>query len=207
MKPNDIFGNNADKYEEWFKENNFILDSEISAIKKLLPAFEKGIEIGVGTGIFASLLGIKDGVEPSVKMREKAAAKGINVINAKAEKLPVADNTYQLALMVTVDCFLDDVLRAFREVRRILADDGYFIVAFIDRETALGQIYNQRKASDEFYKHANFHSSGDIINYLEEAGFDIVDKRQTIYSFQNKIQEVKNGNGEGVFAVVKAQKR
>ena len=50
MKSNDIFGNNVDKYEEWFKKNNFILDSEIRAIKGLLPAFEKGIEIGVGSG-------------------------------------------------------------------------------------------------------------------------------------------------------------
>jgi len=45
------------------------------------------------------------------------------------------------------------------------------------------------------------------MNLLKEAGFEIVDKRQTIYSLENKNQEIKHGTGEGVFAVIKAQKR
>jgi hypothetical protein len=65
---------------------DFKLDSAVSAIKHLLPIFNRGIEIGVGTGIFAALLGIKDGVEPSIKMGEKAIEKGINIINANAER-------------------------------------------------------------------------------------------------------------------------
>ena len=206
MGKNKAFDNNVDSYEAWFEKNNNILDSEVNAIRQLLPAFSKGIEIGTGTGIFASLLSIKDGIEPSIKMSEKAIERGINIINAKAELLPIADNTYQFALMVTVDCFLDDVLQAFREVRRILSDDGNFIVAFIDRGTELGQIYSKKISTEEFYKHANFHDAEEMIAYLEAAGFEIVDKRHTIYTFENKVQEIKNGVGEGVFAVIKAKK-
>ncbi len=206
MNEIQVFENNSEKYEAWFEKNNFTLESELNAIKQLLPSFDKGIEIGVGTGIFASSLGIKDGVEPSIAMGRKAINRGIRVINAKAEELPVMDKYYQFALMVTVDCFLSDALQAFKEVNRILYDSGHFIVAFIDRETELGQIYNQRKASDEFYKNANFHSAKEIIALLEAAGFEITGKRQTIYNFQNKLQEVKDGVGEGVFAVIKTKK-
>jgi SAM-dependent methyltransferase len=43
--------------------------------------------------------------------------------------------------MVTVVCFLDDVVRAFREVFRVLKPAGSLIVAFIDRESPLGRQY------------------------------------------------------------------
>lgn len=206
MKENNVFDKSVDKYEEWFKRNNLILDSEVTAIKQLLPDFDKGIEIGMGTGIFASQLGIKDGVEPSATMGKKAVDRGLRVINSNAEKLPINTSTYQLALMVTADCFLENVLQAFKEVNRILSDNGYFIIAFIDRDTYLGHMYNKRKASDELYKHASFHSAKEIIVLLKEAGFEIIDKRQTIYTFDNKVQEIKTGVGEGVFAVIKAKK-
>ena len=52
MLENNVFENLADKYEEWFKNNNYLLDSEIEAIKQLLPCKGEGIEIGVGIGIY-----------------------------------------------------------------------------------------------------------------------------------------------------------
>ncbi|MHB1377026.1 MAG: class I SAM-dependent methyltransferase [Candidatus Humimicrobiaceae bacterium] len=67
-------------------------------------------------------------------MGAKAAKKGIYVINAFAEELPIADESYQFALMVTVDCFLEDISKALKEVWRILVKDGYFIIAFIDKK-------------------------------------------------------------------------
>ncbi|MHB1348156.1 MAG: class I SAM-dependent methyltransferase [Candidatus Humimicrobiaceae bacterium] len=175
-------------------------------IRQLLPESGEGIEIGVGTGIFASRLGIKHGVEPSEKMGNEAAKKGIHVINAFAEELPIADGSYQFALMVTVDCFLDDVTKAFKEVWRILVKGGYFIIALIDRKTPLGMIYEQHKHSDSFYKYANFHSSEELIILLEKAGFEVLEKKQTIYTLENKVQEIREGVGEGVFAVIKAKK-
>ncbi|MEN3005434.1 class I SAM-dependent methyltransferase [Dehalobacterium formicoaceticum] len=206
MKKGSAFETNADIYEEWFIKNNYIFDSEIEAIKYLIPASGEGIEIGAGTGIFSSRLGIKHGIEPSEKMRSKALERGIDVISAFAEEIPIADETYHFALMVTVDCFLEDVLQAFKEVWRILSKDGFFIIAFIDRETPLGMIYNQNKQYDNFYKYANFHSSEEIIKLLERIGFEIQEKKQTIYTLENIIQEVKDNVGNGVFAVIKAKK-
>ena len=61
----------SEKYEDWFERNEFVYKSEIQALKELLPKVKKGIEIGVGSGRFAVPLGIKTGVDPSPRMRER----------------------------------------------------------------------------------------------------------------------------------------
>lgn len=203
---NNPFDTEVEEYEEWFITNDKLLDSEVNAIKQLIPMSGNGIEIGVGTGIFASRLGVRDGVEPSSKMAAEAAKKGINVINGIAEKVPVDSGSYEFALMVTVDCFLDDVSKAFSEVRRILVSDGIFIIAFLDKATPLGQLYEKNKHLHKSYRDANFHTSTEIVSLLRAGGFEVVDKRQTVYSLENKLQEIKCGVGEGVFAVIKAKK-
>lgn len=206
MERNNIFDDDIEEYEKWFIENNHLLDAEVAAVKQLLPHSGEGVEIGVGTGIFSSRLGIKHGIEPSGKMAERAIEKGIDVVNAYAEKLPVPDETYDFVLMVTVDCFLDDVMKAFSETWRILFEGGYFIIAFLDRETPLGKIYDQKKHSSHSYQHATFHSAEEIEEYLKMTGFLVQEKRQTIYTLDNELQEIKDGVGEGVFAVIKAKK-
>lgn len=207
MQKDNPFDTEVEQYEEWFKNNDKLLDSELDTIKQLLPASGRGLEIGVGTGIFASQLGIKHGVEPSDSMAAEAIKKGIHVKKGAAEELPIDNGSYQYALMVTVDCFLSDILKAFYEVRRILENNGVFIIAFLDRATPLGKLYEKNKYLHRSYKNANFHSAEEIINLLKQVGFEIHDSKQTIYSLDNIYQEPKNGVGEGVFAVIKAKKK
>lgn len=201
-----VFDQNVKAYEAWFKENEALFEAELAAIKQILPTSGKGVEIGVGTGLFSAALGIKDGIEPSENMRKKALERGINVRKGLAEKLPISDETYDFALMITVDCFLDDVAEAFKEAGRILSAGGFFLVAFIDRETSLGKLYDQKKQTSEFYQQAQFHSSLEIKQYMELAGFTVVDARQTIFTIENRPQEVRPGTGDGVFGVIKARK-
>ena len=47
------------KYDKWFEENKYAYQSEVNAIKAILPKFSNGIEIGVGSGKFAVPLAIK----------------------------------------------------------------------------------------------------------------------------------------------------
>jgi ubiquinone/menaquinone biosynthesis C-methylase UbiE len=200
------FDNEVLEYEAWFCENDQLLRSELDAIRPLIPAAGKGIEIGVGTGIFASNLGIEYGVEPSGNMGAEAIKKGIQVIKAVAEDLPIADHSYDFAMMVTVDCFLSDVTKAFSEAHRIIKPKGILIIAFLDRATELGMIYEQNKHLHKTYANADFHSAKEIASLLKETGFCIEEQRQTIFSLENKKQAVKDGTGEGLFAVIKAQK-
>lgn len=196
----------ADEYEAWFVENNLLFESELDAIRSLLPDFTKGIEIGVGSGLFAKELGIREGVEPSHALSIKAEAKGIYVYHAYVENLPFQDGSYDFSLMVTVDCFLSDVQKAFKELFRILRKNGSLLIAFLDYASPLGAIYDAKKHGNPFYSSAHFHTSEQIIEMLTKAGFQIGKTRQTIFNLDNKKKEVREGTGEGVFAVVIAAK-
>ena len=58
MPKTDPYDKHKDKYENWFTRNRFAYESELQAIKLILPQGENGMEIGVGTGRFAGPLGI-----------------------------------------------------------------------------------------------------------------------------------------------------
>lgn len=77
----------ADRYETWFINNKELFQSELALLKDMLPNFERGLEIGVGTGIFAQALGISTGVEPSEEMAIRAEQRGIQVYRGKGEDL------------------------------------------------------------------------------------------------------------------------
>ena len=203
------FEKNSEKYEDWFEKNKFVYESEIQAIKELFPKVEKSIEIGVGSGKFAVPLGIKIGIDPSPRMRKIAQQRGIEVIDAIAEELPFKDSQFELALMVTSICFVDNLNLAFREVYRILKPGGYLIIGFVDRDSSLGKLYQQHKENSLFYKIATFYSTKEVIYNLSKVGFKEFDFRQTIFHGLNEIKDVepaKEDYGEGSFVVIRARK-
>jgi len=199
----------SEKYEDWFKKNKFVYGSEIQAIKELFPKVKKSIEIGVGSGKFAVPLGIKTGVDPSPRMRNIAQQRGIEVIDATAEELPFKNSQFELALMVTTICFVDNLNLAFREAYRILKPGGYLIIGFVDKDSSLGKLYQQHKEKSLFYKIAIFYSTKEVVYNLSKVGFKEFDFRQTIFHGLNEIKNVelvKEGYGEGSFVVIRARK-
>ena len=205
-KPFEKYSN---KYEDWFEDNKYAYQSEINAIKDILPVFKSGIEIGVGSGKFALPFNIKLGIEPSVEMRRLAESRGITVLNGIAENLPLENEKFDLVLMVTTLCFLDDVKKAFSEVYRILKPEGYFINGFVDKNSKIGKIYQKYKDRSIFYKEAVFFSTKEVVKLIDEAGFRKIEFRQTIFSPLDKINKVnivKKGYGEGSFIVIRAHK-
>jgi len=203
------FEEHTEQYEHWFEKNPYVYRSEVSAIKKFMPKSGEGIEIGVGTGRFASPLGIKYGVDPSSKMRAIAEQRDINVCNGIAENLPYSHLEFDFALTVTTICFLDDIDTAFREVHRILKQEGSFVIGFVDKESPVGQLYQKNKTDNVFYQDATFYSVDEVLFYLKNAGFNNFSFNQTIFKPLHLISEmepVKQGYGEGSFVVIKSQK-
>jgi ubiquinone/menaquinone biosynthesis C-methylase UbiE len=203
------FEKHTNQYEEWFQKNVFAYESELNAIRRFLPEHGMGIEIGVGSGLFAAPLGITVGVEPSNAMAALARERGINVIDGVAEALPFDDNQFDFALMVTTLCFLDDVEASFREVFRVIKHGGCFLCGFVDRESFLGKIYEQYKDQNVFYRLATFFSVDEVIVHLQKTGFHDFSFTQTIFHVLSEIRDiepVKNGYGEGAFVVVRAIK-
>jgi len=201
------FENFTERYEEWFERHIHVYESELNALRQLLP-LGRGIEIGVGSGRFAAPLGIKFGVEPSIKMAKITRARGIEVVGGIAEALPIKDSSFDFALMVTTVCFLDDIQRAFDEVKRILKPGGYFLVGFVDRESRIGREYESHKEESVFYSVARFYSTRELLDYLNKADFIEIEIVQTLFRDLKDIktqEPVKSGFGEGSFVVIRAR--
>ena len=209
MSKTQPFDNYTHQYEDWFENNKYIYLSEVEAVRTLLPKTGAGVEIGVGSGKFAEPLGIRYGVEPSGEMRELAMQRGIDAVDSIGEALPYEDKSFDFALIVTTICFLDDIVKAFREVHRILKPEGSFIIGFIDKESPIGKMYQKHKEENVFYRIAEFFSTEEVIDYLNNNGFTDFEFAQTVFGKMGEINEqepVKEGYGEGSFVVVKAKK-
>ncbi|NTU49395.1 MAG: class I SAM-dependent methyltransferase [Desulfobulbaceae bacterium] len=209
MPNTEPFEKYAQEYESWFEKNPWAYDSEVEALRTQVPASGLGIEIGVGSGRFAEPLGIKVGVDPSARMRVLAKKRGIRVVDAKAEKLPFEDASFDHVLMVTTICFLDDVLAAFREVMRILKPEGVFVIGFVDKDSALGRQYQEKKDKSKFYRSARFYSPDEVTSMARQAGFNRFQYVQTLFGNireMDRTDPVKEGVGHGSFVVIKAGK-
>jgi ubiquinone/menaquinone biosynthesis C-methylase UbiE len=165
------------KYEEWFEKNINLYEEELKTLKSFVRNAKNGVEIGIGTGKFAIPIGIKIGVEPSPKMAKIAVSKGLKVVDGIAENLPFEDARFDFATMITTVCFVDDVLKSFKEAYRIVKQDGFFIVGYVDKNSKLGIKYQQKSKKSKFYANAIFYSTNEVIQYLKEAGFSDFDKK------------------------------
>lgn len=201
-----IFESDAQDYDSWFDRHAEIFQNEYMALQKLVPKEGIGIEIGVGTGRFAKKLNISVGVEPAHSMAQMALARGITVIKASAEDLPFHNQTFDFALMITTDCFLSNIPKAFNEVNRILKKNGSFIIGMIEKESELGKKYEVQKTTNPWYKDSHFHSVQEITGLLEQAGFTQFEYRQTLFSADEKITEPQPGFGNGSFVVIRSKR-
>jgi SAM-dependent methyltransferase len=206
MPKTEPFEKHSDRYDAWFEKNRNVYHAELEAIRQLMPSpGAKGLEVGVGSGKFAVPLGIKIGVEPSEKMAVKAEKLGIRVFRDVAEELSFPDCEFDFVLMVTTICFVEDILKSFREAFRVLKPRGCIIVGFVDKESQLGKHYLERRDTSVFYKEAIFFSSREVRKHLADAGFGELTFRQTLIPGEPQGM-IRDGFGEGAFVVIKGVK-
>lgn len=203
------FDENLTEYEQWFDKNSFVYKSELEAIRNLIPTNGRGIEVGIGSGLFAKPLGINEGCDPSENMRSQAKERGLNARDGIAEDLPYSTESIDYILMVTTICFVDDVEKTFQELRRVLKPNGCVIMAYVDKNSPIGKVYLKEKEKSLFYKDATFYSTQELNNLFLQNSFKITDTLQTVFGNASEINEVqlpKKGYGEGSFVVIKATK-
>lgn len=206
MKTNP-FDSFTDEYEAWFNENETIFQSELLALRQVVPIEKNGIEIGIGSGIFAEKLAVKFGVDPSENMLEYAKKRNLNVQKAVSENLPFNDKSFDFALFITSMCFVGNPQKAVSEAYRVTNDSGQLIIAFIDKNSTLGKILENSKENDKFYKHAKFYSVDQISSIIENNNYQIIETVQTLIDMNTKTPEKPvAGHGKGAFVVIKARK-
>lgn len=205
------FNEHVAEYEEWYQKYPFVFQSEVEAIRDLLPTGDKirGIEVALGTGRFSKELGIKEGIEPAPNMRALALKRGIDVMSAEAENLPYKDMEFDFVLMAFCISYFADLTAAFSEAKRVLKNGGALIVGFIDKDSLIGKYYEQRKPESVFYRQANFYSVKRITSALKKIGFKNLQYSQTLFHALDDIKEfepAKPGYREGSFVLIKAIK-
>ncbi|MFW8601611.1 class I SAM-dependent methyltransferase [Desulfobacterota bacterium M19] len=196
------------EYEEWFEKYPLVFQTELRALKSLMPVGE-ALEVGVGSGRFAVPLKVAMGVDPCLEMLSLAHQRGIRTALGRAEALPLTAGRFDCLLLITVLCFLTDPERALREARRVLRPDGHLLLAFIDRHSPLGRETHRHRQKSSFYRQAHFYSSHEVLALLEGAGFKDFSCCQTIFRPLPEIdagEEVRTGCGQGAFVVVRVSR-
>ena len=195
------------RYDDWFVRHAAAYQSELLAVRSLLPWLGLGLAIGVGTGRFAAPLGVQVGIDPASKVLDYAANRGISTVQAIAELLPFSDSSFDYALCVTTICFVDDATAMLSEAHRILKLGGELVIGFIDRTSDLGQHYLAHQAENVFYREATFYSAAEVEQLLRDTGFTEPVWVQTLSKTLDETREIeplRAGYGQGAFVVIKA---
>lgn len=118
--------------EEQLDKYNFIKDS--------IPAAERTLDLGCGTGKITKKLKAKIivGADISFEMIKKAEIK--NKIVCSAENLPFKNKSFDLVLSLTMLQDIEDKKRAVNEIKRVCGKS--FIVSILKKNRTMEEISN-----------------------------------------------------------------
>ncbi len=204
-----VFEQHAQQYDNWFNGHESVYQAEVAALRKFVPATGLSIEVGVGTGRFAVPLGVELGIDPSRTMLQKARRRGLSVCQAVGERLPFRDGQFDLVLLVTVICFVDDVPTLLQELHRVLKREGRLVIGFINRNSELGRLYERRKEASTFHQGARFYAVEEVAHWVQEADFGSLGFCETLFGAPREPAlrdlEVRDGYSNGAFVVLCAR--
>jgi len=164
----------ADAYDRWYDtpEGQAIFHAEVDCLRLLCKQLRgRWLEVGVGTGRFAVALGVKEGIDPSPQMLEKAAQRGIRTYLATAEHLPFPDGAFHGVLMALALCFVSDAEQAMHECARVLNASGMLVIGTVSADGPWGKVY-MRKALEghPVYSLARFRTASEVLTLAAGAG-------------------------------------
>ncbi|MEM1572990.1 MAG: class I SAM-dependent methyltransferase [Candidatus Methanomethylicaceae archaeon] len=191
-----VFNEFAEEYDKWYEQNREVFESECKLISSLeLEGF--GIEIGVGTGIFAPFSKISIGIDPAINMLKIAKRRKIEVIRAVGEALPFRNEIFDFVIMITTLPFLRSTEMTLEEIRRILRSKGRVVIVDIPKNSKWGESYEEKKAKGHrFYKYANFYNFEEILELLKKKSFRIEKIKATLRQPPGEVKFVENPEDE-----------
>ena len=204
----EVFNKEWQKYDEWYDQNPAIFQSELKAISKVMPSGD-GLEIGVGTGRFASSFRFSFGIDPAFSALRLSRKRNIWVTQGIGEKLPYKDQTFPIVLIVATLCFVKTPTLILEETHRVLKNRGTLILAILNKSSAWGRFLQQGSSKSRFLKNAQFHSARDIATYLHKTNFRIASTVQTLFKTPPEVEgaeDPQRGFDRGGFVVFKAIK-
>ena len=196
------------EYDGWYDTHQALYQSQIKALKKIVLSGQ-GLEIGVGTGRFASPLAVRFGLDPSLNMLKLAKQRNIKVVLGFGESLPFKNESFNFVTIVYTIELVDDPLRFLKEAVRTLKKRGALILGMLDRESSWGKFYKQKAAQSKYYNVFRFFSPEEILQIFKKLPLEYKVAFQTQFHPPpdiKDIEEPKKGFGQGGFVVLKAIK-
>jgi len=189
----NIFDSYYQKYDEWFEKpfGRSAYDLEVQCLNKIIGSFDRGLEIGVGTGRFAQKLNVKYGVDISFNMLKVAKSRNIVVLRSKGEQLPFKNSVFDLVLIVVSLCFVKEPFLVLKESYRVLRGDGKLVLGLILWDSPWAQFYRNKK-DHPLYQKAFFYSYYEICAMLELSKFKINKVLTTLFEKPQDEQPIKN---------------
>ncbi len=179
------FDSMAEEYDRWYDspEGRAIFDAELQCLRSLGPEFAgRWLEVGVGSGRFASALGIAEGLDPSPRMLEIAAARGIRPIVGSGEDLPLAAGSLDGILLALTLCFVADAKETLRQCQRVLRKNGKLLVGMINADSSWGSAYAEKAAKGHpVYAEAVFRTAEEMMILTQRAGFRSIGAASTLF--------------------------
>jgi ubiquinone/menaquinone biosynthesis C-methylase UbiE len=204
----EVFDKEWQKYDEWYDKNPAIFQSELKAISKLIPCGD-GLEIGVGTGRFASYFRLPFGVDPAFSALCLSEKRNISVAQGIGEELPFKDRTFPFVLIVATLCFVKNPTLVLKETHRVLKNGGTLILAILNKSSAWGRFLQHKATRSQFFRNAQLHGSNEIFSFLHKTDFRVVSTVQTLFHTPPEVlacEEPQKGIKKGGFVVFKAVK-
>lgn len=187
----NYFNIHYNDYDNWYNKHNKEYNDQINFIRNLIPE-GKGIEIGVGTGRFASALGIKYGIDISESMIKLARERNINAIKASAYSIPFPEKFFDFSLNMVTICFLDYPENAIAEAKRVSKNT---VTVILDKNSEYIKKIIEKPVG--FYKFARFYSLDEIIDIYKNLGFkNIKSSFQDFYIENKTIYRLSGVTGE-----------
>ena len=169
------FNRYAADFDYWFTKNRKLYVSELHALKAARPT-GLSLDVGVGSGAFASKLKVSVGIDTSLELLKISKRRGLEVILADARKLPFRTGAFDTVVSSFTICFVDNVRLMLLESSRVLKRGGRFILGEIASDSAWGKIYSREgMKGHRFYGKARFFTFGKTMSLLGRTGF-VVEK-------------------------------
>jgi ubiquinone/menaquinone biosynthesis C-methylase UbiE len=171
----------AARYDAWYATPlGAAVDlAEWRAVAELssLRSGERALDAGCGTGIYTRRL-LEHGLEvtgvdtdPEMLVAARLKAPEARLLEVDVTRLPFADGEFDLALAVTLICFVDDAERAVNELVRVTHPGGRVVLGELNRWSlwALSRRLKGWRGSAR-WRGAHFFSPAGLARMLRGAG-------------------------------------
>ncbi len=166
------FDRYAKEFDRWFTRNGKLYASELDALRAAEPT-GLSLDVGIGSGVFASKLKVSIGVDTSRELLRISKRRGLEVMLADARELPFRTGAFDTVVSSFTICFVDDINSMLMESRRVLKDQGRFIVGEITLDSAWGRFYSgEGRRGHRFYGKARFLTFERTLLLLAKAGLE-----------------------------------